>query len=196
MFNKTKTSPKLNPDQILQKEFDYISQTAFQANEDRSRFTSFYLVSTGSLVAAIVGTQMDGKSRTVALAFFILFVVLTAIGALTLAQLARLRIAWHESVKAMNRIKEFYIANNPEIEDAFRWRTSSIPQPNKPGSIANLTALEVTLLSALTAGASLYFLLSFIDNMSIISWMIVLVGTISSGFALWFYYISQLKVKE
>jgi len=181
---------------MLQKEFDYISQTAFQANEDRSRYTSFYLVSTGSLIAAIIGTQLEGESKTVSLAFFVLFLVLTSMGAITLAQLARLRTAWRESVVAMNYIKDFYIKQNKEIEEAFRWRTASIPNANKPGSIANLTALEVVLLSALTAGASLYFLLSYIDGMTLISWLIVLVGTVVCGFSLWFWYIDQLgKIK-
>ena len=67
--------PKLNPDELLQKEYEYISQTAFQANEDRSRVTSFYFVSVGSFVAAIVGTQLDAQSKTISFAFFALFLV-------------------------------------------------------------------------------------------------------------------------
>ena len=31
-------------------EFDYIAQTAIQANEDRARVSSFYMVAVGSLV--------------------------------------------------------------------------------------------------------------------------------------------------
>ena len=41
----------LSPDEMLIAEYNYIAQTAFQANEDRSRVTSFYFVSVGSLVA-------------------------------------------------------------------------------------------------------------------------------------------------
>ena len=48
--------PNLNSDEMLQQEFKYIAQTAFQANEDRSRVTSFYFVSVGSFVAAIIAS--------------------------------------------------------------------------------------------------------------------------------------------
>ena len=93
------TEPKLNPDEILKAEYDYIATTVFQANEDRSRVASFYFVSVGSLVAAILSAIFSTSDlKSVSLAFSGLFVVLTILGALTLAQLARLRAAWHESV--------------------------------------------------------------------------------------------------
>ena len=41
--------PKLNADEILKAEYGYIADTVFQANEDRSRVTSFYFVTVGSL---------------------------------------------------------------------------------------------------------------------------------------------------
>ena len=44
-------------DELLAAEFDYIAQTAIQANEDRARVSSFYLIAVGSLVAALFGTQ-------------------------------------------------------------------------------------------------------------------------------------------
>ena len=37
---------------VLTAEFEYVAQSAFQANEDRARVTNFYIVSVGSLVAA------------------------------------------------------------------------------------------------------------------------------------------------
>ena len=65
--------PDLDSNEMLQQEFKYISQTAFQANEDRSRVTSFYFVSVGSLVAAIIGTQLEPQQKTVSFAFFARF---------------------------------------------------------------------------------------------------------------------------
>jgi hypothetical protein len=47
----------LNVDTILAAEYNYAAQTAFQANEDRARVTSFYLVTVGSFLAAILSTQ-------------------------------------------------------------------------------------------------------------------------------------------
>ncbi len=165
---------KLDRDEMLKAEFNYIADTAFQANEDRSRVTSFYFVSTGSLIAAILGTQFaEAQVKNISLALSLLFLVLTILGALTIAQLARLRAAWHESVQAMNQIKDFYIKENPEIASAFKWRIKSIPPTDKPYSIANLMAIEVSLLGALTATASAYFLLNFIGNVNNLGWRLV-----------------------
>ncbi|MDD2922108.1 MAG: hypothetical protein PHQ36_07455 [Anaerolineales bacterium] len=181
--------PKLNRDEMLQAEFEYIADTAFQANEDRSRVTSFYFVSTGSLVAAILGTQFaEAQVKNVSLALALLFLTLTILGALTLAQLARLRAAWHESVQAMNKIKDFYIKENPEIASAFKWRVKSIPPTDKPFSIANLMAVEVSLLGALTTGAVIYFLLNFFGAVNANSWAFVALGVPAGYFAQWKWY--------
>jgi hypothetical protein len=107
---KLKPDPIINPDNLFEAEYNYIANTVFQANEDRSRIASFYFVSVGSIVAAILGTQFAKDNlKSVSLAFSILFIFLTILGTLTIAQLARLRAAWHESVQAMNQLKDFYI---------------------------------------------------------------------------------------
>ncbi len=170
----------LNHHEMIQAEYEYIANTAFQANEDRSRVTSFYFVSVGSLVAAILGTQFGAAiSRGASLAFFLLFATLTIMGGLTIAQLARLRAAWHESVEAMNTIKDFYIKDNPDITPAFKWLAASIPPTNKPYSIANLIAIEVAMLGALTTGAGVYFLLNFLGFVSWASLLVALVVLIA-----------------
>ncbi|PIV25911.1 MAG: hypothetical protein COS37_09120 [Anaerolineae bacterium CG03_land_8_20_14_0_80_58_20] len=156
-----KKSPPL-PDEFLSSEFEYIANSAFQANEDRSKAASFFIVSVGSLAAAIFGAQQLGEMevipRTLYLLLFGLFLTLTALGALTVAQLARLRSAWHEAALAMNQMKDFYAARFDGLEAAFLWRTETLPPKYKTGSISYYTALEVALLSALTFGASVYFL--------------------------------------
>jgi hypothetical protein len=162
----------LNKDEMLQAEFKYITQNAFQSNEDRSRFSSYYFVTVGSFVAAIFSSPSALESKTISLAFFVLFVFLTLMGTFTIAQLARLRAAWHEALQAMNQIKNFYIKNNPEIKPAFKWLDNGIPPTDKPYSIANLIAMEVAMLSALTTGTSVYFLLSAIGNLNSISWLV------------------------
>jgi hypothetical protein len=166
-------TPKLNKDDILKAEFGYIAETVFQANEDRSRVTSFYFVTVGSFVAAIFGLPSDLHASNMSLAFSILFLVLTFMGTLTLAQLARLRAAWHESVEAMNQIKDYYIKHNKDIEPAFKWRKRTIPPTNKRFSIANLIATEVTMLSSLTTGAATYFLLSYFRVITPTIWLII-----------------------
>ncbi len=180
--------PKLDKDEILQAEYKYIAETVFQANEDRSRFTSFYFVTVGSFVAAIVGTQFEPQQQILSIAFFILFTVLTVMGALTISQLARLRAAWHESVEAMNYIKDYYIKHNPEIEPAFKWRNRTIPPTDKPYSIANLIAIEVTMLSSLTAAATVYFLFTFFNGINWITWVSSGAGFLIGFAAQWKWY--------
>src|SRR5512138_1387099 len=110
--------------ELLAAEFDYIAQTALQANEDRARVSSFYLIAVGSLVAAMFGTQfLDWKSalpQTVNLMFSGLFLLLTLLGTSTIMQLARLRAAWYESMLAMNQLKDYMIHENKPLAKAFR----------------------------------------------------------------------------
>ncbi len=181
--------PKLNTDEILKSEYNYIANTVFQANEDRSRVASFYFVTVGSLVAAILSALFSASSlKSIALAFSGLFLVLTILGTLTLAQLARLRAAWHESAQAMNQIKDFYIENNKEIEPAFKWRTKTLPHTDKPYSIANLMAIEVAMLSTITSTASLYFFLTTLGEINLLGWAILTAALIAGFLAQWAWY--------
>jgi hypothetical protein len=177
------------PDDILVAEYEYIAATAHDANEDRSRVASFYFVSAGSIVAAILGTQFAKDSlRSVAPAFSILFFVLTILGALTIAQLARLRAAWHESIEAMNQIKDFYIRKFPETQSAFKWSGRTIPPTNKSFSIANLIALEVALLGALTTAAAFYFILFALGEVTWMSWGIITISFAGGAGLQWWWY--------
>ena len=181
--------PKHDTNEILKAEYNYIANTVFQANEDRSRVASFYFVSVGSLVAAILGTLFSVNDlKGAALAFSGLFLMLTVLGAATLAQLARLRAAWHESAQAMNTIKDFYIKHNPEIEPAFKWRLKTLPETDKPNSIANLMAFEVAMLSATTSAASLYFLLLTLGDIKWWGWAILAAALFGGYIAQWAWY--------
>src|SRR5512142_2460892 len=84
--------PALEDEELLRAELEYISQTAFQANEDRARVSSFYLVAVGSLIAALFSTQLLERNidaRLIPWTFCALFFVLTVLGTLTILQLAR-----------------------------------------------------------------------------------------------------------
>ena len=155
----TKTA-SLNPNDILTAEFDYIAQTAFQANEDRARVTNFYLVTLVGFIAALFGSQMQNLMVPhVYWAFAALFVVLFLASILTLLQLVRLREAWFASVKAMNTIKAYYQATLPgfELDRAFAWNALTMPAKHKPWSVGFLLALQVALLDGATAGAAVIF---------------------------------------
>lgn len=157
-----KLKSALEANEILGQEFSYIAQSAFQANEDRARVTSFYLVSVGSFIVALVTAQMESlQVRAVYFAFVGLFVLLFAAGILTLLQLVRLRTAWLESVLAMNQIKDYYTHQLPglDLHTAFRWTNTSRPRGFAPGSVSHLLALQVNLLCACMLTAASIFLL-------------------------------------
>ncbi len=162
MPGKGNQSQRLNGEEILEAELEYIAQTAFQANEDRARVSSFYLVAVGSLVAALFSTQLLDRNFDpifVARAFSGLFFVLTILGTLTTLQLSRLRAAWYDSMLAMNQLKEYWLLQSKDknLKNAFRWDTATLPRKYKPNSVSFYQATEVALLSGITCGASVYF---------------------------------------
>jgi hypothetical protein len=145
---------------ILVAEYEYIANAAVQANEDRARVASFYLVAVGSLVAALFSTQIfdiTANFDTLSFLFSGLFLVLTLLGTLTVIQLARLRSAWYESMAALNQIKEYAISKDKDLEKAFRWRQKSMPPLFKPNSVSYQQTVEVAIISGLTLGAAVYF---------------------------------------
>lgn len=146
---------------FLSAEYDYIAQTAFQANEDRARVSTFYIVTFGTLIAALFSLQVDNIALdNLHRALVVVFLTLTVFGLSTLLQLVRLRQAWAESVLALNQIKEFYLQQlQPmDVAQALRWNAKSIPPTYKPWSIAFLLALQVALLGGVSFGACIYFL--------------------------------------
>lgn len=165
-------------DELLAAEFDYIAQTAVQANEDRARVSSFYLIAVGSLVAALFGTQLfdnENFTSTVKFMFSGLFILLTLLGTSTVIQLGRLRAAWHESMLAMNQLKDFAMRQSPELIEAFRWKTTTLPSKYKKGSVSYFQAIEVSLISGLMFGASIFFLIqAFIPVVGLLHWTIAL----------------------
>jgi hypothetical protein len=159
------TPKRINPivelDELLASEFDYIAQTAIQANDDRSRVSSFYLIAVGSLIAALLGTQLFDPEKfiqPVKLAFSGAFALLTLLGISTVLQLARLRAAWHESMLAMNQLKDFAMKQHPELVNAFRWKVSTLPRKYKKGSVSYYQAREVALIGGLMFAAAVLFL--------------------------------------
>lgn len=149
----------LNATDILIAEYDYAAKCAFQAHEDRARVSSYYLVSAGTAVAAILGGQSEEVMPTLTTGFAAIFVVLFGIGFLTLLQLIRLRQAWYDSALAMNRIKEYYQKSYPqaELSRAFAWTSATLPPPGKLWSIAFLLAFSVILIDACAAAGAIIF---------------------------------------
>ncbi|GAP15831.1 hypothetical protein LARV_03624 [Longilinea arvoryzae] len=184
--------PRIDPNTILTAEYDYIVQTAMQANEDRARVSNYYLAAAGAAVAAIIGAGFDSPTPPgVTIGFSLLFAGLGVIGILTLLQLARLRRAWRESVVAMNQLKDYYIAHCREIqlEKAFAWRGSTIPPAAKRNSLAYLLALSVILIASASLSAAYVYLCLTLDLPSAAQFMGAAAVFIAAG---WF----QLKIYD
>ena len=185
--------PLVELDELLAAEYDYIAQTANQANEDRARVSSLYLIAVGSLVAALLGTQLfdvDRFTLTVKIIFSGVFILLTLLGTSTIMQLARLRSAWYESMLAMNQLKDFAISQNPELTNAFRWQTSTLPSKYKMGSVSYYQAVEVALISGLMFAAATFFLQEAFFAISLLSWLL------SAGFGLSAIYLQLIIYKR
>jgi hypothetical protein len=157
--------PSLSRDEILKAEYDYIANTVFQANEDRSRVTSFYLLTFSSFIAAILSYQFDKSlnGNWVDWGFFALFIVLAFMGLLTVLQLARLRLAWYESVQAMNQIKDYYIEHNDGLEKAFSWRGVTAKK-FKWKSVGFMLVVQVSILGGAALGAAIFFLVRAVSG--------------------------------
>jgi hypothetical protein len=183
-------------DELLAAEFDYIAQTAIQANEDRARVSSFYLIAVGSLVAAMFGTQyIDPNllSVDVHLMFSGLFALLTLLGTSTVMQLARLRAAWHESALAMNQLKDFMMEQDKTLVRAFRWKTSTLPSKNKKDSVSYYQATEVALISGLMFGAAVFFLQRAVFPIGLFQWILSAVIGVTTIFVQLQIYQRALK---
>jgi hypothetical protein len=183
-------------DELLAAEFDYIAQTAIQANEDRARVSSFYLIAVGSLLAALFSTQFfdpTSPSQTVNLMFSGLFALLMLLGASTVMQLARLRAAWHESALAMNQLKDYMMSVNQSLVKAFRWKTSTLPSKYKKDSVSYYQAIEVALISGLMFGAALYFLQQAFFQIGLFHWILSALGGFLTIYLQLYLYQRALK---
>ena len=193
--------PKTRPDpvefdELLAQEFHYIAQTAIQANEDRARISSFYLIAVGSLIATIFGTQFFDPqffSTTVKFMFSGLFVLLTLMGTSTIVQLAQLRSAWYESMLAMNQLTDFMMAQKKELSKAFRWKTGTLPSKYKKNSISYYQAREAAVISGITFGAAVFFVQFALDLMTLPNWILSAVSGILATYVQLAIYKRALK---
>lgn len=183
-------------DELLAAEFSYIAQTAIQANEDRARVSSFYLIAVGSLVAAMFGAQyIDTTWLSIdpGWLFSALFALLTLMGTSTILQLARLRSAWFDSAMAMNQIKDYMMSRNQSLRPAFRWQTGTLPAKFKKDSISYYQAMEVAVISGLMFGAAVLFLLQALLSLGVWSLPISVVFGVASAFGQLSLYRRALK---
>jgi hypothetical protein len=181
-ITQSKTNPEFHDYQeFLAAEYNYIAQTAFQANEDRSRSSQFFLITFGTFLAALFSSQYNNIDlKQLYLAFAAVFGTLAFFGALTVLQITRLRQAWIESIRAMNFMKDALISENPSLSKCFHWNTGSIPSALKIWSIGFLMSLQVSLISGFAIGTAVAFVGLAVNN-STIPWLLCIgIGILSS----------------
>jgi hypothetical protein len=150
----------LDPDEILKQEFEYARETSLQANNDRTQVVNLYLILVGGLGSLALGLPAlaSGQSALPPSLLALIFFVVGVLGLFTVLKLIRLRQAWHDSLLAMNRIKDFYLQHYPQLAPAFRWRTQTIPPPGKVGTITFDLTILVALIDSLAVGGGVFFL--------------------------------------
>ncbi len=149
-----KLNSTLNIENMLLEEFNYVSVTAYQAMEDRTRMFNLYLLLVGIVVSGLgvvyqLGGRIGAYSGPLAI---VLLLIAGIVGVAFFVKLIRLRQAWRESAICMNVIKEFYIQQfrqqMPRIEHAFRWRLKTIPAGERFGSTTFIVCATVALLES------------------------------------------------
>ncbi len=143
----------LESNEILEWEFHYARETAAQAQNDRTTILNLYLLIVGAIGSAMLALPSRDVPRG---AYALLFGLLGVVGLFTLLKLIRLRQAWHDSVLAMNQIKDFYLAHYPSLEKAFHWRTTSVPPLGKLWTITFDLALLVALVDSVAMGVAIH----------------------------------------
>ena len=184
----------LEASDILSLEFEYARTTASEAMQDRHTMINFYLVIAGVIASGVVAvlgqdTELPKAAGTV------LLWLLCGIGWLYSLKLIRFRQAWHDSARAMNQIKDFYIQHAKDFEpdvlrDAFRWKTETLPPPDKPWTVFFYSALLIALLvsMAYVLGAAWLDLNLSLTIPRVDLWLYLIFGIGFLAFHIWLYF--------
>jgi hypothetical protein len=179
---------------ILKLEFEYARLTASEAMRDRHTMVNFYLLAFGVIATGVLTILTREADLPHSIGTLLLW-ILCAVGWLYFLKIIRLRQAWHESARAMNQIKEFYIQHNEhfepeELRPAFRWQAHSLPSPDKPWTVFFYSAVLIALLDSMAYvfGAALLDI-----NLSLIIprvdlWLYLIFGIGFLAFHIWLYF--------
>ena len=153
-------SLNLEPRDILKMEFEYAQETAEQAQDDRTAIMNLYLLLVGGVGSIVVGLSQSGSGveNSPRSAIALLFALLAVTGFFVFMKLVRLRQAWFDSVRAMNRIKQFYLDRFPDLDKAFLWKPDTIPARSKPWTITFNLCLLVAILDSVALAIAVNFL--------------------------------------
>jgi len=195
-------SANLAPSDILGWEFEYARTTASESMQDRHTMTNFYLLTVGVVTSGVVtlltGEAPLGADTTLrSIIGTVLIWLLCVIGWFYFLSLIRLRQAWYDSIRAMNRIKDFCIRHASSIDPnvlrmAFLWQPSTVPHPGKPWTVYFYAAALIGFLNSIAFVAGGLLILMVLgalppDNL----WsgaLLVVMGFLFFAFHIWLYF--------
>jgi hypothetical protein len=175
--------------EIIIAEFNYIAETAFQANEDRAKVTQFFVISFGGFLTALISAQLPTENivapNTILGIFFLLIFLY---GGISIFQLARLRMSWKESVLAMNQIKDSSIKKHPVLAEYFRWSNKNAPPTFNPKSLGFSLVVMIVIISGMALGFAVT-LLAFAIGTEETPWALsIIFGCIGGAIHIRLYY--------
>jgi hypothetical protein len=187
------TRPLYSAD-ILKLEFEYARQTASEAMRDRHTMINFYLLAFGVIATGVLGILSREADLPQSIGTLLLW-VLCAVGWLYFLKIIRLRQAWHESARAMNQIKDFFIHHDQhfqpdELKPAFRWQVHTLPSPDKPWTVFFYSALLIAFLDSIAyiLGAALFDLNLSHTNPIVDLGLYLIFGIGFFAFHIWLYF--------
>ncbi len=190
---QTQVKP-LHSTNILHLEFEYAWFTASEAMVDRHTMVNFYLLAFGVIATGVLARLSREANLPQSVGTLLLW-ILCAVGWLYFLKIIRLRQAWHESARAMNQIKEFFIQHDEyfepeELRTAFRWQTHTLPSPDKAWTVFFYSAVLIALLDSMAyvLGAALLDL-NFSHVIPVVDlWLYLVFGIGFLAFHIWLYF--------
>lgn len=144
----------LDSSDILGLEFEYARITASEAMRDRHTMMNYYLLIVGIASTGVINILKSDKYQH-GIGTMILW-ILCGVGWFYFLKIVRLREAWYDSAQTMCKIKDFYVehSENPTIlKSAFRWRTQTLPRPDRPWTLYFLSAMLIAFLDSVAYAA-------------------------------------------
>ncbi len=178
---------------VLAWEFEYARVTASEAMEQRHTMVNIYLIAAGVVTSGVLGV-LAGDAGLPPAAGTVLLWLLCAIGWVYFLAIVRLRQAWHDSARAMNQIKDFYMQHAKGFEPAalrtaFRWKTETLPEPDKPWTVFHYSVLLIALMDSVAyvaGGVVLNWDLPILGLVAVIGYLLVL-GVAFFALHTWLY---------
>jgi hypothetical protein len=184
----------LDASDILGWEFEYARITASESMQQRHTMVNFYLLVAGVVASGVIAVLGGDAGLPKAVGTMLLW-LLCGIGWLYFLAIVRLRQAWHDSARTMNRIKTFYIQHAREFDSqvlrtAFRWQAHTLPPPDKPWTVHFYSVALIGLLDsvAYVAGAALVDLRATSSSPLLVGGLLATFGLAFFAFHIWLYF--------